>query len=76
MEKSCRRETKCSRCRNHGVDSLRRGHKWRCQFQHCTCPKCSLILERNITQLALKKKQKKEKLEANITVDVEEESTG
>ncbi|CAD5113700.1 DgyrCDS2861 [Dimorphilus gyrociliatus] len=75
MEKNYKRETKCSRCRNHGVDSLRRGHKWRCQFQHCTCPKCSLIIERNITQLALKKKQKRENFDSCLTVDNEDEGS-
>lgn len=41
-----RREQMCSRCRNHGVIQLLRGHKNICTFVNCICDKCEITKKR------------------------------
>ncbi|XP_036001569.1 doublesex- and mab-3-related transcription factor 1Y isoform X1 [Fundulus heteroclitus] len=39
------RQPKCSRCRNHGVFTRKKGHS-RCPFSGCECWKCGLLTQR------------------------------
>lgn len=36
----------CSRCRNHNVKNLLRGHKKFCEFKNCNCEKCLATKDR------------------------------
>ncbi|XP_065071451.1 uncharacterized protein LOC135696101 [Rhopilema esculentum] len=37
-----RKTLRCSRCKNHGILVLLRGHKKSCPFRACSCSKCQL----------------------------------
>jgi hypothetical protein len=41
-----RQNQKCSRCRNHNVVQLLRGHKNACPFAECECEKCLITMKR------------------------------
>ncbi|ESO92515.1 hypothetical protein LOTGIDRAFT_79168, partial [Lottia gigantea] len=50
----------CSKCRNHCVLSPLKGHKRRCLYKDCQCPKCQLVeARRDISkrQIALRRLQ-------------------
>lgn len=41
-----RRDQMCSRCRNHGISRLLRGHKNTCVFVQCNCERCNITKKR------------------------------
>lgn len=41
-----RKDQNCSRCRNHGVVQLLRGHKNACLYVDCICDKCEITKKR------------------------------
>ncbi|XP_015792620.1 doublesex- and mab-3-related transcription factor A1 [Tetranychus urticae] len=61
---STSRHPLCARCRNHGEEVLKKGHKRFCKFAACTCVNCVLISERQrlmAKQNALRKQQEQDK---------------
>lgn len=57
-----RSEQMCSRCRNHGISSILKGHKPSCKFLFCTCLRCNETKMRQkciASEIAIHRKQLK-----------------
>nr|XP_046272850.1 doublesex- and mab-3-related transcription factor 1A-like [Scatophagus argus] len=59
------RESKCVRCRHHGLIIGLKGHKNSCPFQECNCPQCSFAAQR-LRSRSLKRKPKTHSVDTGV----------
>ena len=72
------RTPKCTRCRNHGVVSDLRGHKYKCYWRTCSCPKCLISCHKQretADRIALFRQQVREAKEMDKVRKCEPEDT-
>jgi DM DNA binding domain len=64
-----RNDQMCSRCRNHNIRTVLKGHKRSCQFLTCNCERCSETKVRQkfiASEIAIHRKQYKYKNPRNV----------
>ncbi|XP_049524799.1 doublesex- and mab-3-related transcription factor C2-like [Dermacentor silvarum] len=56
----------CSRCRNHGMRVVLKGHKRQCPHRYCTCDRCDLVTMRRQILAEEASIQKKQEAESSL----------
>ncbi|KAK8773004.1 hypothetical protein V5799_012462 [Amblyomma americanum] len=56
----------CSRCRNHGVRVVLKGHKRVCPHRYCSCDRCGLVTMRRQILAEEASIQKKQEAESSL----------
>jgi len=69
MERSKKQRPKCAKCRNHGREVLRLGHKGCCEFDSCNCEICKQTSARNMAMAKTMANERRRRKETNRDTD-------